>query len=135
MENSKLVTSTAIIAVATLVIAATLSVGIALAQPFQPPRPFSKQVLQVRTVDSGQKTVPAGTTAATIASCLPGEVATGGGHQILLAGSNTENPNVTVGSDETPGHNPGWFITVTNPGPADIAIRATAVCTKLVDPP
>ncbi len=94
-----------------------------------------KVVLQVRNVDSGQKTVPAGTTAAQIASCLPDEVATGGGHQILLAGSNTENPNVTVGSDEIPGHTPGWFITVTNPGPNDIAIRATAVCAKIVEAP
>ena len=94
-----------------------------------------KLVLQTRIVDSGQKTVPAGATDATIASCLPDEVATGGGHQVLVGGSNTANPNVTEGSDETPGHNSGWFITATNPGPNDIAIRATAVCTKLVETP
>ncbi len=44
---------------------------IAQAPPPHPGPPFSKQVLQTRIVDSGQKTVPAGTTSAAIASCLP----------------------------------------------------------------
>ena len=52
MANSMFVTSIAIIAVVSLMIAATLSVGIAFAQPFQPPGlPFAKQQLQVRQVE------------------------------------------------------------------------------------
>jgi hypothetical protein len=54
----------------------------------------SKVVLQTLVVDGGQKVVPAGTTDAVVASCLPDEVATGGGHQVLLGGSNTANPNM-----------------------------------------
>lgn len=82
-------------------------------------------------MDSGQKTVVAGTTASTAALCLPGEVPTGGGHQIIT-GDNTVNPAVTVGESMTP---TGWFITVFNPGPNDITIRATAECAMLVDAP
>jgi hypothetical protein len=91
--------------------------------------------IEVLRENHSWNSLAAGATDATIASCLPDEVATGGGHQVLVGGSNIENPNVTEGSDETPGHNSGWFITATNPGPNDIAIRATAVCTKLVETP
>ncbi len=134
MANSMFVTSIAIIAVVSLMTAVTLSVGIAFAQPVQPPGlpfsppgpPFSNQQLQVRQVEDFDVHLDPGMSGNSQAECDLGEVATGGG---FVASSG----NVLIGFS-TPSPD-GWQVGAHNPGDNPEFFRATAVCAKLVNAP
>ncbi len=145
MTNSMLATCAAIIAVAGLMTAATLSVGIAFAQPLQPPGPpgqpgppVTKQVLQVTMRSSLSERIPAGEGRTLTAQCGTNEgLATGGGLHIAspVIPPNTLNPNI-LDDRGTPLANPtAWTVTVINPGPNPIEANAWVACTNLVDAP
>ena len=124
--NSMLATCAAIIAVAGLMIAATLSVGIAFAQPVQPPGPpFSTQPLQVRTVQGNIATVPAGDLGSSSAFCAPGESVTGGGY-LVQSEFKVNSELTTIVNPINP--NPGWEITGVNTGASPTTINAFAMC-------
>lgn len=74
-----------------------------------------------------------GSTSSRSAICASDEVVTGGGSEVT-SGGNLINP--THRDYAEPTNNPNrWTVTVTNPGPNPIDIRAFAVCSKLVDIP
>jgi hypothetical protein len=74
-----------------------------------------------------------GSTTSRSAICASDEVITGGGSEVT-GGGNLINP--TIRDYAEPTNNPNrWTVTVTNPGPNPIDIRAFAVCAKLVDGP
>ena len=123
------VTSIAIIAVVSLMIVATLSVGMAFAQPVQPPGPpFSTQPLQVRTVQGNIVTVEAGDSASAQAFCAPGESVTGGGY-IVQSDFKVNSEITTPVGPATP--NPGWEITGLNTGANPAIINAFAMCASI----
>jgi hypothetical protein len=109
---------------------------IAQAPPSPPGPPFAKQVLQVRVVNTGLVTVqPGGGSGEAVASCAPDEVVVGGG-MIALSDPrgislDTESEHPTTG----PINPTDWQYGITNVGPNDVRIAATALCAKLVDAP
>lgn len=124
----------AIIAVASLMTAATLSVGIAYAQ-FQPPGPpgppFSNQVLQVREVESPILTVVPGGSQSVTASCDPDEVLTGGGFGVEEFDPDNNVVNYDLSSTRL-GSSQIWEVILSNNGPDPMQVRAVAECLKLI---
>jgi hypothetical protein len=105
--------------------------------PQEPPGP--DQQLQVRRVNGDTVSVPAGSQRNADAFCDAGEVATGGGFDIIEGifsepPTNVRNPNIeTLGFPDT--QSTQWTIVILNPGPETVFIRAFAQCAKLVDAP
>ena len=129
------VTCTVIIAVACLMTASTLSVGIAFAQPVQPPfsqpgPPFSNQQLQVRIVDGHDINMNPDTSGNSRADCDLGEVATGGG---FVASSG--DGSISINSSTAAGGIFGWAVGGHNSGDDIQFLRAIAVCAKLPNAP
>jgi hypothetical protein len=103
-------------------------------QQFPPVPPVLDEELQTRVVVGAFGRVEGdGSTSSRSAICASDEVVTGGGSEVT-SGGNLINP--THRNYAEPTNNPDrWTVTVTNPGPNPIDIRAFAVCAKLVDLP
>jgi hypothetical protein len=103
-------------------------------QQFPPVPPGLDEELQTRVVIGAFGQVEGdGSTSSRSAICASDEVVTGGGSEVT-SGGNLINP--THRDYAEPTNNPDrWTVTVTNPGPNPIDIRAFAVCAKLVDVP
>lgn len=101
---------------------------------FPPLPPGTDVKLQTRIVVGAFGQVEGdGSTTSRSAICASDEVVTGGGSEVT-SGGNLINP--TIRDYAEPTNNPNrWTVTVTNPGPNPIDIRAFAVCAKLVDIP
>ena len=103
-------------------------------QQFPPLPPGIDEELQTRVVVGAFGQVEGdGSTSSRSAICASDEVVTGGGSEVT-SGGNLINP--THRDYAEPTNDPDrWTVTVTNPGPNPIDIRAFAVCAKLVDIP
>jgi hypothetical protein len=141
MANSMLVICTAMIAVATLMTAATVGVGIAFAQPqFNPPGPhFQRRHYKSGRYKCNLATVPAGDPGFSQAFCAPDEVVTGGGSvELFNPPANSINPG-----ESTVGLTSGgevlnlrsWIFDYYNPGPNPVEVYSNAECAKLIDAP
>ena len=100
-----------------------------------PPFPHGiDEELQTRVVVGASGQVEGdGSTSSRSAICASDEVVTGGGSEVT-SGGNLINP--THRDYAEPTNDPDrWTVTVTNPRPNPIEIRAFAVCAKLVDIP
>ncbi len=99
-----------------------------------PPVPLGlDEELQTRVVVGAFGQVEGRSTSSRSAICASDEVVTGGGSEVT-SGGNLINP--THRDYAEPTNNPDrWTVTITNPGPNPIDIRAFAVCAKLVDVP
>lgn len=103
-------------------------------QQFPPLPPELDEELQTRVVVGAFGQVEGdGSTSSRSAICASDEVVTGGGSEIT-SGGNLINPTHR-NYPERANNQDRWTVTVTNPGPNPIDIRAFAVCAKLVDVP
>jgi hypothetical protein len=82
-------------------------------------------------------TVPPGELRISTASCLPGEVVTGGGLETGDSGNvdNVINPTTSDFGSPTTLNPTEWIYSYGNPGPDSVTIRAFVECAQLVDVP
>ena len=103
-------------------------------QQFPPFPPGIDEELQTRVVVGAFGQIEGdGSTSSRSAICASDEVVTGGGSEVT-SGGNLINPTHRDYAEPT-NNLDRWTVTVTNPGPNPIDIRAFAVCAKLVDVP